>query len=50
MSVVTLVGTKERKKGVIQSIRSLGINPVRGKDVFRQAQFQHGRPCARLHP
>jgi uncharacterized protein (DUF362 family) len=39
MSVVTLVGTKERKRGVVQSIRSLGINPVRGKDVFVKPNF-----------
>ncbi len=44
MSVVTLVGTKERKKGVVQSIRSLGINPVRGKDVFVKPNFNTADP------
>ncbi len=44
MSVVTLVGTKERKKGVIQSIKSLGINPVRGKDVFVKPNFNTADP------
>ena len=44
MSVVTLVGTKERKNGVIQSIRSLGINPVRGKDVFVKPNFNTADP------
>ena len=44
MSVVTLVGTKERKKGVIQSIRSLGINPVKGKDVLVKPNFNTADP------
>ena len=44
MSVVTLKGTKDRKKGVIQSIRSLGINPVRGKDVFVKPNFNTADP------
>ena len=44
MSVVTLVGTKERTKGVVQSIRSLGTNPVRGKDVFVKPNFNTADP------
>jgi len=44
MSIVTVVGTKERKKGVVQSIRSLGINPVKGKDVFVKPNFNTADP------
>ena len=44
MSVVTIVGTKERKEGVVQSIRSLGINPVKGKDVFVKPNFNTADP------
>ena len=39
MSIVALVETKERKAGVARSIRALGINPVKGKDVFIKPNF-----------
>ncbi len=39
MSVVALAETTDRKAGVVASIRSLAINPVKGKDVFIKPNF-----------
>jgi uncharacterized protein (DUF362 family) len=39
MSIVALTETEDRKAGVAGSIRSLGINPVKGKDVFIKPNF-----------
>jgi uncharacterized protein (DUF362 family) len=38
-SCVSFVGTEDRKAGVVQSIDTLGINPVRNKDVLLKPNF-----------
>jgi len=39
MSCVALVKTTERKKGVRSALKTLGINPCRGKDVLIKPNF-----------
>ncbi|MCG6879309.1 MAG: DUF362 domain-containing protein [Deltaproteobacteria bacterium] len=39
MTQVSLVNTRNRKKGVESAIRSLGINPVKNKDVLIKPNF-----------
>ena len=39
MSRVALVKTTERKKGVRSALKTLGINPCRGKDVLIKPNF-----------
>jgi uncharacterized protein (DUF362 family) len=38
-SKVALVGTEDRKAGVVSSIQALGINPVKNKDVLIKPNF-----------
>lgn len=38
-SKVALVGTEDRKVGVVSSIQALGINPVKNKDVLIKPNF-----------
>jgi uncharacterized protein (DUF362 family) len=44
MSDVSFVKTENRAKGVRDSIRALGINPVRGKDVLIKPNFNTADP------
>lgn len=39
MAQVSLVNTRDRKRGVESAIRSLGINPVKNKDVLIKPNF-----------
>ncbi|NIQ39287.1 MAG: DUF362 domain-containing protein [Proteobacteria bacterium] len=44
MSQVALLKTKERKRGVRDTLKSLGVNPVRGKNVLIKPNFNTADP------
>ncbi len=44
-TVVSIVRTRNRKEGVFEAVRLLGINPLRGKDVLIKPNFNSADPC-----
>ena len=49
-TAVALKKTNNRKEGVQGSLKALGINPVKGKNVLIKLQIQRRRYHSRLHP
>ena len=44
MSTVTFAKTEDREKGVVSSLKALGINPVKGKNVLIKPNFNTADP------
>ncbi len=44
-TVISLVRTRNRKEGVFEAVKLLGINPLRGKNVLIKPNFNSADPC-----